>query len=492
MAPKARYDLKKHLITANDVQYIQVADALITPDSMRVRIRRNAEMDPLTNTVITANYVTKYHRIYNATANIKARRNYTATGEIDYLDENKRAFRIKLHSVGVDTAFQTRAQGRIAKEEDFQLSPAFDFFGEVAITASVKELTFSGSTRIQHGCAGMTRNWMRFSGPIDPLEVFIPVADSLRDDLGAVIGSGAYLTNDDPYRSYAAFLSPLKDRKDFPVMAAKGLLYYDKGRKEYMIGPKDKIRQRDLPGDLVSLAVENCLVLADGRIDHGVDVGRIKLTNVGTLRHETEGDKTTTAEVMLVDFHFLENALERMAAEILAYPEQKQVDITKTYYERMLREVLGLERSDKLISELSIKGEIKKLPDELVKPLVLADVKMRWDGPEQSWVSDGPIGIASILKKPVYRYVKGKVHLERKRSGNILTIMLMLDDQSYYFFQYTRNYLYAYSSDQQFNTMLSEAKDDKRKLEDGKDLPAYQYILTNKKKVDDFRERFGL
>jgi hypothetical protein len=69
------------------------------------------------------------------------------------------------------------------------------------------------------------------------------------------------------------------------------------------------------------------------------------------------------------DFHFLDNALERMASEILAYPEQKQVDITKTYYESMLRELLGLERSDKLISELSIKGEIKKLPDELVKPL---------------------------------------------------------------------------------------------------------------------------
>ncbi len=318
------------------------------------------------------------------------------------------------------------------------------------------------------------------------------MAYSLRDDQGAMIGSGIYLTADDPYRTYSAFLSPLKDRKDFPVMAGKGLLYFDKGRKEYMIGPKDKIRQRDLPGDLVSLAVENCLVMADGRVDHGVDLGRIKLTNVGNLRHEADGDKTSSSEVMLVDFHFLENALERMAAEILAYPEQKQVDITKTYYERMLREVLGLERSDKLISELSIKGEIKKLPDELVKPLVLADVKLKWDGPEQSWVSDGPIGIASILKKPVYRYVKGKVHLERKRSGNILTILLMLDDQTYYFFQYTRNYLYAYSSDQQFNTMLSEAKDDKRKLEDGKDLPSYQYILTNKKKVDDFRERFGL
>ena len=46
-----------------------------------------------------------------------------------------------------------------------------------------------------------------------------------------------------------------------------------------------------------------------------------------------------------------------------------------------MREVLGLERSDKLISELSIKGEIKKLPDELVKSLVLCDVKLQLERP---------------------------------------------------------------------------------------------------------------
>ncbi|HRH37683.1 MAG TPA: hypothetical protein PK760_05030, partial [Flavobacteriales bacterium] len=67
------------------------------------------------------------------------------------------------------------------------------------------------------------------------------------------------------------------------------------------------------------------------------------------------------------------------------------------------------------------------------------------------------------------------------------------DDQTYYFFQYTRNYLYAYSSDQQFNTMLAELKDEKKKLTGGgKDLPDYQFTLTLKKKVDDFRSRFGL
>jgi hypothetical protein len=40
--------------------------------------------------------------------------------------------------------------------------------------------------------------------------------------------------------------------------------------------------------------------------------------------------------------------------------------------------------------------------------------------------------------------------------------------------------------------MLSELKDDKRQLDGGKDQAPYQFILTNRKKADDFRERFGL
>jgi len=92
----------------------------------------------------------------------------------------------------------------------------------------------------------------------------------------------------------------------------------------------------------------------------------------------------------------------------------------------------------------------------------------------------------------VYRYVKGKVHLERKRSGDVMTIFIMLDEKTYWFFQYSRNYLYAYSSDPQFNTMISELKEDKRKLSGGKDLPDYQFTITTPRKVEDFRDRFGI
>ena len=41
-------------------------------------------------------------------------------------------------------------------------------------------------------------------------------------------------------------------------------------------------------------------------------------------------------------------------------------------------------------------------------------------------------------------------------------------------------------------TMISDLKDDKRKFAGKKDVPDYQFILTNKRKADEFRDRFGL
>ncbi len=492
MAPKARYDLKQHLITANDVQYIGVADALITPDSNRVRIRRNAEMDPITNAVITANAVTKHHTIYNATVNIKAKRNYNASGDYDYVDETKKAFKFHFANINVDTAFQTYARGRIGEDERFQLSPAFDYFGDVLLQASSKELTFTGSTRILHDCRGIERNWMRFTGRIDPAEVFIPVGDSISDDSGADVGAGIFLTSEDPYKPYGTFLSRKEAKADRVVINAKGLLYYDKAKKQYMIGSKEKIRQSDLAGNLVSLSTDNCALTANGRLSTGTDLGRVDVASYGTMVYHGDSARSKADLSMYINFFFHDNALEKVAQDILAYPDQKAVDITKTPYERSLREVLGKEKSDKLISELSIKGEIRKLPEELVKSFVLADVKLRWNPEDQAWQSSGPIGIATILKKPLFRAVKGKIEFQRKRSGDAFTMILMLDDQTYWFFQYARGQMLTYSSDPAFNTMLAELKEDKMKQESRKDEAEFRFMLTNKRKADEFRDRFGL
>lgn len=491
MAPKARYDLKRHIITANDVRFIQVADALITPDSMRVRIGRNAEMGTLRNASIVANNVTRYHEVHNAVVDIKARRNYKASGEYHYVDETDRKYTIQLPEITVDTSFQTQARGVITKDEGFQLSPAFDYFGDVQLRASVQGLIFTGSTRILHDCPGIERNWMKFSAAVDPKEVFLPVGDSLRDATGEDIGAGIFLTNEDPFKTYGTFLSRKVEAKDRPIIKAKGLLFYDKAKKEYIISNKDKIRQRDLPGDLVSLNTNSCRLTGDGHILTGMDLGRVKVDGYGTLDYRGDSAITDVRVTMPIEFHFFDNALEKMVTDMMTYPDQKVVDITKTPYEKSLREILGKEKSDKFVSELSIKGEIKRLPDELARTLVLADVRMRWNGADEAWQSEGLIGVGTVGKKSVFRYLKGKVEFERKRSGDVMTVMLMLDEQTYWFFQYSRGQMLTLSSDVNFNGMISELKEDKTKLESKKDEPAYNFMLTNKRKVEDFRDRFG-
>jgi hypothetical protein len=492
MAPKARYDLKRHIITANEVQYIRVADALITPDSARVRIGRNAKMDPLLNAVVTANFVNKYHVVHHATVDIASRRKYSASGTYDYVDGTGKVFPVSMPEVGVDTSAQTYARGRVPQDQGFQLSPAFDFFGDVLLQASTKELTFSGNTRILHDCRGLNRNWMAFTGAIDPKEVFIPVSDSIVDAEGFPMGAGIFLTRDDPFRTYGTFLSRTRDKADKPVLSASGLLYYDEVNKAYLVSNKDKIRQRDLPGNLVALSTTSCVITADGRISTGTELGQVRADAYGSMEQRNDSALTKGRATVVVDFPFLDNALDKMTADISAYPEQKQVDIGKTPYERALREILGKERSDKLISELSIKGEIRKLPEELEKALVFCDVELQWNPDDEAWQSKGPLGLATVLKKPVFRYLKGKVEFQRKRSGDVMTVLLMLDDQTWWFFQYTRNYLYAYSSNAEFNTMIGDLKEDKRKFAGKKDGADYEFILTNKRKVDDFRDRFGL
>ena len=70
------------------------------------------------------------------------------------------------------------------------------------LEASSKELAFTGSTRIQHGCSGLERNWMPFTARIDPQEIFIPVGDSPADASGSAIAAGVF-TADDPFTTTA-------------------------------------------------------------------------------------------------------------------------------------------------------------------------------------------------------------------------------------------------------------------------------------------------
>ena len=137
------------------------------------------------------------------------------------------------------------------------------------------------------------------------------------------------------------------------------------------------------------------------------------------------------------------------------------------------------------MENLMVSGKIKKMPELLEKPIFIGDIRYKWNPNRKSYVSYGDIGIANINKKQIMKYVKGKIVISKKLTGNDLTIYLQLDKDNFYYFNYKKGLMKVYSSNEDFNKIISETKKDETKSKI-KGFPDYQYMLGAAKDVAPF------
>lgn len=489
MSPKAVYDLDESVIYCNDIDFIKVADARISPDSGSVVIRKRAKMDPLKDATVVANFVTKYHRLMNADLKINSSKDYEGSGDYTYLDENKSEQIISFGTIWVDSTLQTVARGSVSPDADFALSPAFQYSGDVDLLANTKGLYFKGRTRVFHEC-DLDQNWMNFEAEIDPDQVFIPVDSALTDEIGLPVGIGLLMDRDE-LDLYSTFLSSIHSELDDVLLTSSGVLSYDKKLQEYLVGPQDKLRERNLTGNMVALSTTSCQVRGEGQFDFGMDLGQVKIDPVGRFIHNTAENTFSFNSMFPLDFHFSDQALKVMGENLASSPNLKPIAIQNSVYQMGIKEILGLEKADKLISELTLSGTIKKLPSELASTLVLTDVHMTWNSEDAMYVSDGLIGLASIGKEEVFAQVKGLITLTKKRGGDEMHVYLELDEDNWYYFQYSRTLMQAFSSNKEFNEIIMNEKEDDRKSKGVKGDDPFSYVLSSKRKKDIFLEDMG-
>ncbi len=485
---KAIYDIKKKKLTCSRVEYITVADARIFPDSGEVIIRKKAKMEKFKNAKILANYVTKYHNITEAEVEIRALKAYKASGYYNYIDADKKIQKIFMAKIEPDTTYQTTGRGEISDKVKFYLSSHFEFNGEFTMLASLKTLAFKGETRINHDCA-IDKNWMSFESPVDPENVMIPIADEVVDNNGNSIGVGLVMKNE-PIELYSTFLSKKTNKTDVNVISSSGFLKYDEKEKEYQISNVDKLEERSLPGNFISLNTENCEMKGSGKFNFGVNLHQFRNNPIGNITYNPSSKKTDIRTALALNFPFNEAAMEKMAKHINEYPEVEPVDFNNSMYEQALRELVGLEVSDKAISDLSIHGKVKKMPKELEVTLFLSDLNFSWDASQNAYISNGKIGIANMYKKQVFKQVEGKVVIQKRKTGDEISIYLELDENNFYYFNYKRGLMQAYSTNTDFNTVIEETKKDKTKFKGKKDEEDYQYMLSTKTKAIGFKRKF--
>lgn len=488
MAPKARFDIRKKVITCEKVEYVTVADARIYPDSNRVIVRKNAAVDELTNAKIVANYITKYHSIYNAKVKVLARKKYEAEGDYTYIDENNFEQKIHFNNIRPDSTFQTYAKGEVKEEEKFALSPNFEYKGAVILKASDIGLNFDGYSRIAHKCTSVSRNWFSFKSVIDPKDIVIPIEKTLFTDNKKPIGSGIYINLDTlDIVPYAAFLSEKQNAINPELISANGFLVFDKPSQEYRIGSTDKLKELSLPGNYISLKKDKCTIFGDGRFNFFTEANLFKINAVGSVNHDAAAKSTEVKTSIQFDFPFNDNLLEKFAEKVNNFPDLVTVDIQKTPYEKALREIAGLEKADKVIQDVNLYGEIKKWPAEIAKAIFITDITLKYNPIEGAYVSTGKIGLGHLFKKEVFKYVDGKVVIKKTKKEDVISIYLQTDETNYFFLQYSSKTGLAdvYFSDGTLNETINSSKADKLKFKGEKGEKDFEYrVLSSRSKIE--------
>lgn len=473
MAPKARYDMRAAKITCDKVTYLDVADARIVPDSQRVIVRKNANMDEFKNAQIIANSVTKYHNIFNAKVKVTARKKYNASGDYLYVDEDKKESSFHFANITVDTTYSTYADGEIKEETNFMLSSNFAYKGKIALKASDVGLNFDGSTKIISNCKGFLTDWFKFKGVIDPINIEIPIDSVIMGNDKKILSAGLVL-NKDSVSIYPTFFSEKLNKDHKNVISSSGILIYDKDAKQYKIGMKEKFAETSLPGNIVSLNKDKCELGGDGKMNFGVNLDLVKLTPVGTIISDLNKNTAKMKVAVQIEFPFIDNAMEKMAEKIDKFPDLMPLETAGSNLVQGLREMTSLKETDKMMEDLLYKGRIKDFPDKIKKSIVLTDVNFEWKnfitekGEEQGWEAKGKAGLCNIYGEQALKIVNVRIRILKRKTGDQMQFAIWLDDAApegaYYYFKYVNGLMSAYSSDSQFNNVITETKDDKKKF----------------------------
>jgi hypothetical protein len=489
VSPLAIYDYDSDKLNVQKVKYIEVADARLFPDKGNIIIEKDAKMLPLENAKILANTSTRFHNFYKALAYIQSKHKYTGKGLYDYKDENNKVETLNFTEIAVDTSGQTFGNATVVEPDDFTLNPEFQFQGKAELFAAQKNLTFDGSVHITEDCHNYGTSWLRFDTIIDPLNVAIPVTNKLVEINRRSIVLGTLITTDSIH-VYSSFFGTRKYYSDSLISTATGNLRYIKDSSIYLVASDAKFKKISLPLPMVYLDTKQCKHHDEGQIKFGVDLGQLKLKAFGKIDEDLEKNEIYLRCSMSIEFMMLDKSMQFMAKTIDSIAANgSKVDIKSKYFLRNYGYWLDSAKFSNFYD--TIPKTEKDLPEEFSTNLFISDVKFIWDDVENSYRSVGKIGIGYIAKKQINKYVDGYIEIYRRRSGNKMDIYLQVDDNTFYYFGYTRSTMQVLSSDQPgFNQPIHDMKDADRSMKVERNQIPYTFLISTSRKMELLKKRW--
>ena len=476
----AVFDLKENVIYCKDAKYVDVADARIYPDKGVVTIREKAKMDPLEKSLILANRTTRFHKFVDASTIITSRQNYSARGIYPYYDSDSVKTDLVMESIGVDDSLRTTvAYGKISDSIKFKFNKQFEYHGGIKINAPTSLISFKGSTRIFHTCNKFERSWISFQADIDRKDIQIPIMKDQASSNGTTVSSGLMWRDSqtiDSVKIYPVFLSNMVRQNDPVILSSFGILRYNKDSSIFQLASMSKLQNRTSKGDYLSLNTKSCELIGAGKIDFGLNLGVVSVDAFGDVKYTSTTGKSEVNATAKFTIPIDNGLLGDIANKIKSDEAIVTADLNNTNFFYALNNWVDKKEYDKISNLYSEEKILKRVPDELEKGLVISGLKFvsfdKKASQDKGLISTTENAtLVSINDDVVMKEFPIKVFLYQVYSENVsgdkLGIYLNSTFGKDYFFKYEmakkEGELKLFSEDDEFNSLVSSIKPEKRK-----------------------------
>ena len=493
-ATGAIYDIDKLEMQISGVPHMLVADAKIIPDSNRVFIRENAEIEKFQHASIQLDTLNRFHNLYNGKIQVTARHAFDGEAVYQYVNANKDTFEINFENFLLvrDKKLQgnqifTVATGEISEDDRIYIMPGTLYKGDVTLFANKRILQMDGFIKLDLKSMTDNDSWLAHSSDSEVQDLAINVSEAV-SETGQPLTSGINI-DPDSGELYGTFISEKKSTGDHEVFNARGLFSYDSANSEYKVIDPNKIKGNSFSGNIYSYNDNTTDIRFEGRLNllypKTQITTRMSGKGVGNLKEKNIAMNTFQS----YEFDIPSKAMESMAlnvGDIVARVGAPPANTDQSSLLYKLADAIG-EREAQEYQRRSTSEFISlaTISDALSRALVFSNVNMKWSPIYNSWYSVGNLGVANILDTEVNGKLEGFLEIRKLEGDEELHLFLKASPTTYYYFGYVENRLYTFSSNAQFNAEINK---NSKVFKSG--IGEYAFASTDMEFMLEFIDRF--
>lgn len=481
----ADLDMQDFVLYMKEIPYIDVADSRIYPHEGRAIVRKDADMDRLDSSLIEANRMDKYHKLYNAQTKIYGKYNIRAKAIYDYKTKLGEEHRIQMDSIKIDRDRHLVGVGAIPDTQAFYLDKSIAYKGWAKILSTEKPIVYTGYVKPDTKMDYVGTQWLRFNGPMDASDVVIEVNPARNVDNRKLM-SGLFVAGDSIH-VYPMMFGMKRKYSDLELTLDSGVFYYDHETGELVVGDRAKLFEKEEKGNVMRIHPQNKTIKTEGA--YAVELNVKKGIRAG-FAGKSEWKETDTTFAFdwsfFMDFSLPNEAIQRMVEMAKNENYGKSISIqTPAFYTNIGEFYTSLKDAKTVINRVKTSGVLnsensiatsgffkqgKKIKETFDPKLYIKEVmdrspekaqfvvsKSKWyfDNASNAIVCNGAIDLAAINGVNINKQFGALIVIDRKRSGDDIHFYLEFNPNEYIYFNYVRGVMYAFSTDAKFNEAIT-------------------------------------